>query len=148
MKYLFYCFISIAIFILINCSTPYQPKGILGGYTDKQLDENCYSVSFLGNQHTKPEDVDKYLMYRCAELSQEKGYDYFVIIDKERDFTKQRQSISDSRQTSGGNNKSSGSSHSNVQWTEYDFNYTIMLCDEVKKIANETYNTPEILQEL
>ena len=148
MKYLFYCFISIAIFLLINCSTPYQPKGILGGYTDKQLDENCYRVFFWGNQHTKPEDVDKYLMYRCAELSQEKGYDYFVIIDKERGFTKQRQSISGSRQTSGGNNKSSGSSRSIVQWTEYDFNYIIMLCDEVKKIANETYNAPEILQEL
>ena len=72
MKYLFNCLISIAIFLLINCSTPYQPKGILGGYTDKQLDENCYKVSFWGNQHTKPEDVDKYLMYRCAELSQDK----------------------------------------------------------------------------
>ena len=148
MKILFFCCISISSLLLINCSTPYQPKGMLGGYTDKQLDENCYKVSFWGNQHSKPEDVDKYLMYRCAELSLEKGYDYFVIIDKERDFTKKHENVGGSRQSSGGNNKSGGSARGNVQWTEYDFNCVIMLCDEVKEIANETYNAPQILQEL
>ena len=148
MKYLLYCIISIAIFLLINCSTPYQPKGMLGGYIDKQLDENCYKVSFLGNQHTKSEDVDRYLLYRCAELSNEKGYEYFSIIGENRDCKKQSNIVSGSRQGSGGNNKSSGSARSNVQWTEYDFNYIIMLCDEVKTIANETYSASEILKEL
>jgi len=121
---------------------------MLGGYTDKQLDENCYKVSFWGNQHTKPEDVDKYLLYRCAELSQKKGYDYFSIISEKRYFNRQHNTTGGSRQGYGGNNKSSGSVRSNVQWTEYDFNYIIMLCDEEKKIDNKTYNAPHILQEL
>jgi len=148
MKYLYFCIISSFVFLALSCSTPYQPKGLLGGYTDNKLYENCYKVSFWGNQHTNPEDVDKYLMYRCAELAQEKGYDYFAIISEKRDNKRQQNSIRGSRQSTGGNNKSGGSARSNVKWTEYDFNYIIMLCGEVTEIANKTYNAPEILQEL
>ncbi len=62
MKTFYFCIISSAFLLFFNCSTPYQPKGLLGGYTDTHLRANVYKVAFWGNQHTNPEDVDKYLL--------------------------------------------------------------------------------------
>jgi len=149
MKYLYFYCISILLLLLINCSTPYQPKGILGGYSEKQLDNNCYEVSFWGNQHTNPDDVDKYLLYRCAELSQDKGYEYFAIIGESRDCKKQRHFVGGSRQKIGGSrNNRGGGVGGNIQFYEYDFSYIIMLCDEVKSISNDTYSSSKVLQDL
>ncbi len=81
---LFTLFLIVGFFV--NCSTPYQPKGMLGGYSDEKILGNLYRVEFEGNQHSKPENIQNYLMYRCAELTQEMGYDYFMIISEERHF--------------------------------------------------------------
>ena len=48
--------------IVYNCSTPYQPKVALGGYSSNQLNENNYRVSFNGNQHTSVTTVFDYLL--------------------------------------------------------------------------------------
>jgi hypothetical protein len=78
------------IFILLtNCSTPYQPKGALGGYSEEKILDNLYRVEFEGNQHSKPEKIQKYLMYHCAELTQEMDYEYFAIVNEERHFDEQ-----------------------------------------------------------
>ena len=149
MKYLYFYCISILLLLLINCSTPYQPKGILGGYSEKQLDKNCYEVSFWGNQHTNPDDVDKYLLYRCAELSQDKRYECFAIIGESRDCKKQRHFVGGSRPKIGGSrNNRGGGVGGNIQFSEYDFSYIIMLCDEVKSISNDTYSSSKVLQDL
>ena len=71
---------------LVNCSTSYQPKNALGGYSEEKILDNLYRVEFEGNQHSKPENIQNYLLYRCAELTQEMGYDYFAIISDERHF--------------------------------------------------------------
>lgn len=71
---------------LTNCSTPYQPKNMLGGYSEEKILDDLYRVEYEGNQHSKPEKIQNYLMYRCAELTQEMGYDYFAIISDERHF--------------------------------------------------------------
>ena len=86
MKYSIKVGLVTTLFILINCSTPYQPKGALGGYSEEQILDNLYRVEYAGNQHSKPENVQNYLMYRCAELTQEKGSDYFAILSEERHF--------------------------------------------------------------
>jgi hypothetical protein len=67
--------------MLMNCSTPYQPKGALGGYSSNQLEDNTYRVIFKGNQHTKAETVFEYLERRCAEITIKKGYKYFIVIE-------------------------------------------------------------------
>jgi len=76
------CITLIVISILIcGCSTPYQPKGALGGYSSYQLSDNTYKVAFKGNQHTKAETVYSYLERRCAEITIDEGYKYFIIYE-------------------------------------------------------------------
>jgi hypothetical protein len=72
-------------YINIQCSSAYGPKGMMGGYFDTQLSEDTYLVSFTGNQHTSIDKVNSSLIYRCAELTLAKGYEYFVILDENVD---------------------------------------------------------------
>ncbi len=66
--------------LLWSCATPYRPKGILGGYTDKQIAGSLFEVRFEGNQHTSEKKIKTYLLYRCAEVAHEHGYPYFLIL--------------------------------------------------------------------
>ena len=77
-KILVITFITI---LLINCSTPYQPKGALGGYSSIKIENDTYKVEFKGNQHTKADVVFDNLERRCAEIAIENGFDYFVIYE-------------------------------------------------------------------
>lgn len=65
----------------LACATPYQPKGFAGGYTDTRLTEDIYLVEFRGNGYTPRQQVEIYLLYRCAEITQEAGYTHFVVLD-------------------------------------------------------------------
>lgn len=65
---------------LVACVTPYQPHGATGGYTDREIDDQTLHVEFSGNGYTSRDMVHKYFMYRCAELTQQHGFKYFVII--------------------------------------------------------------------
>lgn len=65
------------------CATTYQAAGFTGGYEDARLDETTYLVSFRGNGYTSRERVETLLLYRCAELTQQAGLDYFVLISDE-----------------------------------------------------------------
>lgn len=68
--------------------TPYQPYraeqagGVHGGYSDQRLAENRFRVRFHGNELTSRERVEKYLLYRAAELTVANGYDWFAIADR------------------------------------------------------------------
>ncbi len=66
---------------VMNCSTPYQPLGVLGGYSSNQLGDNTYKVLFKGNQHTKAETVFDNLLLRCAELTIKERQNYFIIYE-------------------------------------------------------------------
>jgi len=70
---------AILSFLLTGCMTAYQPLGATGGYQDKQLDKDTYQVSFFGNGNTPRPVVLKYFLHRCAELTLERGYEYFEI---------------------------------------------------------------------
>ena len=69
-----------------GCATPYQPKGLLGGYSSEPLGNDMLDVRFEGNQNTSQEQVNNYLLYRCAELTIENGFKYFVILVNESHF--------------------------------------------------------------
>jgi hypothetical protein len=71
--------------MLAGCAqpTPYQPATEGYGYSEQQIEDNRYRVSFAGNDLTPADTVQNYLLYRAAELTLGKGYDYFTMVDRE-----------------------------------------------------------------
>ncbi len=70
--------------VLAGCfsATKYRAQtGYKGGYSDVRLDERTFKVSFGANDDTARTTVEAYLLYRCAELTVEAGYDHFVIVE-------------------------------------------------------------------
>jgi len=74
---------------LASCETPtpYQPAATAGsyhmGYSDQRIDDDHFRVSFAGNSLTSRETVERYLLYRAAELTVQNGFDYFVLINRD-----------------------------------------------------------------
>jgi hypothetical protein len=68
---------------LAGCATAYQRENITGGYSDFRLDETTYRVRFKGNNYTSRDQVERFLLYRCAEVTAQRGYDYFVLVDQD-----------------------------------------------------------------
>lgn len=77
-----------AIIFLQACSTPYQKEGFTGGYTELQLDDNAFRITFRGNANTSRENASDFALLRSAEIALNHGYKYFVIIDA-KEYTKQ-----------------------------------------------------------
>jgi hypothetical protein len=71
----------------VSCATPYQEMSFIGagGYVDYQVDSNSFLVRFQGNSYSDRDEVEVYLLYRCANIAVEQGADYFVIIDRNYD---------------------------------------------------------------
>ncbi len=81
--------IILAIFValLAACATAYQKQGLMGGFSETQLGENVFKVTFKGNSFTSRERASDFTLLRSAELALEKGYKYFIIVDSEK-YTK------------------------------------------------------------
>ena len=78
---------AIAAFVLLalaGCAvpTPYKPADDGFGYSEQQIEDNRYRVSFAGNSATPRDVVQDYLLYRAAELTLENGYDYFTMVSQ------------------------------------------------------------------
>jgi hypothetical protein len=71
--------------MLAGCGqpTPYKPATDGYGYSEQQIEDNRYRVRFAGNDLTPADTVQNYLLYRAAELTLDKGYDYFTMADRE-----------------------------------------------------------------
>jgi hypothetical protein len=68
--------------LLAGCVTAYQPHSLTGGYKDRLVGTSRHYVEFYGNGNTTRDTVFAYWLYRCAELTHEKGFDYFVLISR------------------------------------------------------------------
>jgi len=68
---------------LAGCATAYQPDGVSGGYADRRLNYNTAQVSFRGNWFTTTEALHYYLLRRCADVTLQNGYNYFVLVNNE-----------------------------------------------------------------
>lgn len=66
--------------LLFACATPYQKKGFRGGWTDSQISENTFKISFKGNASTKQERVEELALLRAADLTLNNGYKYFILM--------------------------------------------------------------------
>jgi hypothetical protein len=78
----------VAVGALAGCGgapTPYQPASGGYGYSEQQIEDNRYRVSFAGNDLTSAETVQNYLLYRAAEVTLDHGYDYFTMVDRNLD---------------------------------------------------------------
>lgn len=67
--------------MLMACATvtPYQQRHDGLGYEEQTLESTRLRVSFTGSRKTPRETVENYLLYRAAELTLARGYDYFVM---------------------------------------------------------------------
>jgi hypothetical protein len=75
------CALGLILALLLGgCATGYHPNVAGGGYSDRRLDADVFYVSFRGNSYTSRDAVDRYAFYRCAELTLQAGYDYFVVV--------------------------------------------------------------------
>jgi hypothetical protein len=69
-----------AVCLLAACATAYQPDGVSGGYSDQRLNDNTAQVSFRGNRFISPDTLHSYLLRRCADVTLQNGYRYFVLV--------------------------------------------------------------------
>ncbi|UYG05742.1 hypothetical protein OCT51_10405 [Halomonas sp. LR3S48] len=76
--------LALVVLAIVGCATPYQSRGLAGGFSETQLDENVFQVSFRGNTYTSSQRAADFTLLRSAELAIENGYRYFVIVDAER----------------------------------------------------------------
>lgn len=75
--------------ILSGCQTSYQPAinpasgkpTATGGYLDRELNEGIFEIEFIPNGHTDKERSEDFTLLRAAELTIEKGYKYFEILE-------------------------------------------------------------------
>jgi len=76
-----------ALMALAACARPtnYQAADTHGGYgySEEAIGKGQYRVGFNGNGLTTRKTVDLYLLYRAAELTENQGFDYFIVGDRE-----------------------------------------------------------------
>ena len=68
--------------LLAGCATAYQPDGVSGGYAENVQGSNA-QVSFRGNGMTTPGALHSFVLRRCAEVTLQDGYSYFVVTHTE-----------------------------------------------------------------
>ncbi|ATQ44697.1 CC0125/CC1285 family lipoprotein [Caulobacter mirabilis] len=70
-------------------ATPYQPnipgQQVSGGFSEDRIEQNRFRISFAGNTLTSRDTVERYLLYRAAELTVGEGYDWFTLVDRATD---------------------------------------------------------------
>ncbi|MDD5450393.1 MAG: hypothetical protein PHT49_00625 [Desulfovibrionales bacterium] len=71
--------------LLVGCASTYQPKGFTGGYFDTPIDDSTYRVGFEGNAYTDIGTIENFLLLRAAELTIQRGYDWFMLTERDTD---------------------------------------------------------------
>ena len=80
-------YVVLGVLILSGCVSPYKRLAgisLFGGFKDEELSSGIYRVSFYGNGYTSLDRARLCVMYRCAELTLEKGCDYYQELDDEQ----------------------------------------------------------------
>lgn len=68
------------ILALVGCATQYQPQGLTGGYSDLLRAPDEAVIAFHGNGFTSAERAGEMAALRCAEVTLQHGYRYFVLL--------------------------------------------------------------------
>jgi hypothetical protein len=73
-------FAFLSFLALASCATDYQPQSFTGGFSDYMTAPDEAVVTFHGNDYTSAERVVMMTFLRCADVTLEHGYRYFVGI--------------------------------------------------------------------
>ena len=79
--------LSGVLFLLASCATGYERQGGLpwsGGFKDEEVGPDVYRIKFQGNGYTSIDRARLCVMDRCAELTLEKGCDYYAELTAEQ----------------------------------------------------------------
>ena len=70
--------------LLTACVATYRAadQGV-AGYRDLQLDKTSYYVEYTESTRTSWEQVHRFALRRCAELTKQRGYAFFDVLMKE-----------------------------------------------------------------
>lgn len=109
---LFFAFIQ-------GCATSYQNDGLTGGYSETQLDDNVFKVSFRGNAFTDAGKASDFTLLRSAEITLEQGSRYFVIIDANSYTTSSAHSTPTTSSTMASVSSVGGTSYGSATTTTY-----------------------------
>jgi hypothetical protein len=101
MRILVYCVVLTATWFLAGCATSYQSNSLTGGYSQTQLAPDVFRVSFRGNGYTTPERAQDYALLRASELTLEKGFTCFALVDEKSSTTTQGITTAGSAHTTG-----------------------------------------------
>src|SRR3989338_8992498 len=75
-------FLSLLVISLSSgCATGYHKQGLTGGYDESRLKADIFRVTYKGNAFISQEKVQDYLLLRCAELTIDNGFSYFIILE-------------------------------------------------------------------
>lgn len=66
-----------------GCATPYKKSGFMGGYSDTKIQDDIFKVKFKGNAFIGRDEVADFALLRCAELTLNNEYKYFIVLDEE-----------------------------------------------------------------
>ncbi len=78
--------------LMMSCAqgpTGYWKLGVgdpYTGYSETQIQKDVFQVSYKCNAATTYDVMKGLLAYRCAEITLQNGYDYFIVIE-EKDIT-------------------------------------------------------------
>ena len=72
-----------ALGLLHGCAIEYRPAPFWGaaGYTERERDRNVFRVSYLSGRTSLPNMLEPFALYRCAELTRERGFERFAVLD-------------------------------------------------------------------
>lgn len=83
MKLMISC--CLAASLLTSCVTPYGPHSLLGGYSETQVGDVVWHVSFSGNGYTSSTLTYRYALRRAAELCLRASKSYFLMLNEQSD---------------------------------------------------------------
>lgn len=143
---------------LLGCTTtPYQKRGVRGGYESNWLDATTASVVFIGNEYTTRERVEGSLLYRCAELASQSGYAYFVVQHAETQVRQKSYRVptmtasnatSDTRAVAYGAAQATGNAGATFWYTSFEATAVIELCSEPQAQPDRTFRVADVLEDL
>ncbi len=78
------CFCTLVTLGACATATPYQQAADGAyGFEEIAIENDRFRVIFRGNSLTERETVENYLLHRAAELTLERGYDHFFIVERD-----------------------------------------------------------------
>lgn len=84
-----------------GCTTGYHKRSWTGGYSDIQIQDDIFKITFDGNTNTGSDRAENFALLRSAEVALENGYKYFIIIESRTKTQPEAYTIPAITQTAG-----------------------------------------------